>query len=429
MPRKAKNRTMNKLRSIVLTLKNSETFKKIILWAIVIFLFLYVFSIPSFSAKKVLNYISYVFVAGIIGCSFLYTFLYLKFPKNKFFVLPLILVAIGFIGTSIYLHNFDSYRRWLTLLLMTLTMYAIYLSFLIIDNPRFIMKIIIFAFLAFSIYFAIVYRKYILSFNISADLRFEIYFDNVNTLGFYFSILFVMAFYIALTFKKKRELLYCLAALVFFGLGLFTASRSFILVSVGGAIGVLFLRFKQKKLIFLIVLVALIVLLVILINSVPFLKDQFDRMLFTVFGIGNSKVDGSTLQRTVWANYAFTLGSENILFGYGVDGFANISGIGTYAHNNFAEMICDFGIFGIITYYLMFVVLGAKAFRSKDTNVNFVAVLLFIYFIRSFFGVLYYTKDSYLIFALCLYLTKDIEGIIGYREKKLKLNDCYDVYI
>ena len=399
------------MKSLILRLKNNNALKKVLYVGILVFLFLYSFSIPAFSGRPVWYIISYFLMAVLAGCTVIYTFLYTKFKINKWIIVPALFVAYAFLGTAFYSHSFvGSSGRigWTTLVLMLITLIIFYYAFVTIENKRLIFTILMSAFGLFALYFAFVYRDPILHLQLSSA-RLGSYFDNVNTIGFYFAIGSTLSLYLALFYKKKFELLYLIPSFVFAGLGLFTGSRAFIIAVAAAAITILFLKFKNHKIIFFIVLASLIGLFFVLINvpQLAFLKDQFDRTLYTLFGIGNSKVETSTVQRFIWPQYAFYLAGKNMLFGFGVNGFAIYSGVGAYAHNNFGEVLCNFGIIGFILYYLCFFVPLVLGFKQKDKEIYMVPVLVAIYFFRGFFGVTYYAKEAYLLIALCLFLTKD----------------------
>ena len=172
----------------------------------------------------------------------------------------------------------------------------------------------------------------------------------------------------------------------------------------------MYFKLKKHKVIFFAGLFSLIGLLAILINipQLAFLKEQFGRTLYTIFGIGNSKVDASTVQRAVWPGYAFYLAGKNMLFGYGVEGFSIYSGVGTYAHNNFAEVICNFGLIGFLLFNACYIIPVFLSFRNRDEYTNLVPILFSIFFFRSFFGVTYYSKEAYMVIALLMFLVKDI---------------------
>lgn len=396
---------MNKMKSFFLKIKENPKIRKVLYVSILVLMLLYIFSIPSFSGRPKWNVVSYIFMGALGFTTFAYTLLYQKLMFNKQLLIPVIFAAFALIGTAIYSHQF---RMWLTLILMCITMFVLFYVFTAIDNKRLIFKIIIFAFLLFGFYFLFVYRNDFKSINLSY-LRWGSYFDNVNTIGFYLSIAFTLSLYFCLTFNKKRELLYILPAILFFALGILTGSRAFIVVAVVGALFILYLRLKNHIWIFIVVVASLTSLFFILIN-IPifgFLRNQFDQTLFTLFGIGYSKVDTSTVQRMIWPEYAWFLGSKNMLIGYGCNGFSIFSGIGTYSHNNYSEVACNFGIIGLLLYYLAFASPMLFALKPKEKDIYLVFVLAILYFTRSFFGVTYYSKDSYLILAILYYLTNN----------------------
>lgn len=408
--------------------------KTVSYWGMVLFLFLYVFSIPAFSGRSVWYLVSYACMAGLIGFTFIYTFLYSKFVFNKWLILPTAFVLFSFFGTAIYSHSFVGKTGsigWTSLLLMLVTLFVFYYAFNSINNKRLIIYVLIAAFLVFAFYFAVHYRAKIIHLKLNSD-RIDTFFDNQNTIGFYFAIAYALSLYSSLFFKKKIELLLLIPAFIFFGLGFFTGSRAFLVSVIIGSVFVMYFKLKKHIIIFLISLGVLIGLFFVLINipQLAFLKDQFDRTLFTLFGVGNSKVDTSTVQRSVWPGYAFYLAGRNLITGYGVNGFSIYSGVGTYAHNNFAEVMCNFGVIGFVLYNACFIIPVLLSIKKKDDVVYLVPILFAIYFFRSFFGVTYYAKEAYLVIALLLYLTKDYKlPEFSFKKVKNSSNNCYEAEI
>ena len=400
------------MKKFFIMLKNNLIFRRILYCTIVAFLFLYTFSIPAFSGRGKWSILLYLFMAALIGSVGLYFILYDATLKiNKWFIIPTSFVVIAFIGTAIYSHwlvGRDGKAGWLTLLLMLITMIVFYYSYVAINNKKLVMMVLVFAFLLFAFYFAYVYRDKIIHLNLSSD-RISVYFDNQNTVGFYFAIAYAIAMYLGLFFTKKIELLFLIPALLFLFLGLFTGSRAFLISVAIATISAMYLKLRKHKIIFLAGLVSLMGLFFLFLNipQLAFLKDQFDRTIYTLFGVGNSKVDTSTLQRSVWPGYAFYLGGRNLLIGYGVNGFMIYSGVGTYAHNNFAEIICDFGIVGFMLFNLSIIIPFVLSFGTKESESRLVFVLALVLFSRCFFGVIYYAKETYLLLSLMFYLTKD----------------------
>ena len=256
-------------------------------------------------------------------------------------------------------------------------------------------------------------------------------FDNVNTVGFYFAIAFTISLFLGLIRNKRIEVLYLIPSALFMFCGLFTGSRAFLIVLMFGIISVLYVRFRKYKIIFLAVVFSLFILVYFLIQlpSFAFIKDQFDRTLFTLFGVGNSKVDTSTMERVIWPRYGFYLGLKNLFIGYGVRGFELVTQIGTYSHNNYSEIICNFGIIGFFSYYFPFILLIVLSLKSKDQNIKIVFPLAIIYLVRNMFGVTYYSKDTWLVLALCFYFTCDTGFLSTLFRKNNGVRNCLEINI
>lgn len=391
---------------VISRLKNNQKFDKILTICLVVSFALYIFSIPSFSGRAKLNLISY----GLMILSAVFVIakyvLFEKFTFNKRLLIPCLFALEAFIGTVIYSHAF---RHWLTIVLLVVTLIIFYYGFCVIGNKRLIYQIISFSLLGFGVYFAFYYRDAILSLNLDNPLG--NYFDNVNTIGTYFSLGSSIFLFLALTSTKKIEWLYLAPSLFLLFLGLFTGSRHFIITTGVAFIATILVGFKKKKWIAALIIVAVIGLFFIIIQ-LPFLsvlKERIDRGITTLFGIGNAKYDPSTVQRTIWPQYGFNLGGKEMVFGYGADGFSLYSGIGTYSHNTYSEIFCNFGIVGASLFFFTFIYSLLLAFRSKKRSTNFVIVGVVFYLIKGFFGVYFSSKDAYLMIALIMFLTKDVK--------------------
>ena len=418
----------NRFNSFLDTLRNNLKLKNIALYFLAGSMFLYTFSIPAFSGREKIYLISYALMALFAAATIFYTFVYNKFSFQKRHLIPVLFVSEALIGTAIYSHDF---RRWLSIFLMVITLFVYYFAFSVINKSRLSLKIIIFAFLIFAIYFIFIYRNQVTHLNI--DNRIGDYFDNPNAVGSYFSLAFAMSMYVAIIFEKKRELLYLIPSAIFGFCGVFTGSRTFIVLVIVSLSVILFIRFRTRKWLFLIIYAALVALFIVLINlDLPIfatLKLRVDQMLYTLFGLGNSKVDHSSVQRVLWQKYGYYLGSHNLIFGYGCEGFAIYSGIGTYSHSNFSEVLCNFGIVGFILFYSCYFVPFLNSFVGKQRDRFIVAVFVIYFIFKGFFGVSYYYKESYLIIALCMYLTKDSDFTNLFKRRTAISNDYCEVYI
>lgn len=386
------------------SLRSNLKIKKLLLFSVIGSMFLYTLSIPSFSGRAKVYLISYALMALFAGTTFIYVMIFDKFSFQKRDLLPVLFVLEALMGTAIYSHDF---RRWISILLMVITLFVYYFAFSAINRSRLSLKIIVFSFLIFAFYFMLIYRSQIL--HLKIDDRIGTYFDNQNAVGSYFSLAFATSTYIAIIYEKKREVLYLIPSAIFGLCGIFTGSRTFIVLVIVSVSVILFIKFRKRKWIFFIIYAGLIGLFFLAINLPIFatLKLRVDQTLYTLFGIGNSKVDHSSVQRVLWQRYGYYLGSRNLIFGYGCEGFAISSGIGTYSHSNFSEVLCNFGIVGFVLFYSCYLVPFIHSFKGMEKDRFIVSVFVIYFLFKGFFGVSYYYKESYLIIALCMYLTKD----------------------
>ena len=338
------------------------------------------------------------------GAAILYCYLYDDFRVNKSILFVPLFCVFSLIGTLLYSHQ---YRTWFSLVLLSISFFVFVYSFKVIKNKYLIICVISLALFFFSIYFIAYYRKEIMDFrSYTSDLfRLGWYFDNPNGVSAFAVIGFASPLYLILFWKNKYRLLFVFPVITSLLVGITTGSRTFLVIVVIVVIIFLYFKFSKHKIAYLVTLAGLIVLGAILIN-LPFLstmRDRLIRAIETLFGTA-SKVDTSTLERAVMIDYGFSLGSKRLFFGYGVDGFSLISGMGTYAHSNFAEMVCDFGLFGLVLFYLPLILFFFKTIGSKKVDKCFVLTLLIYYFIVSFSNVIYYKKIYYLMLAFLFYL-------------------------
>ena len=385
--------------------KKSLRCKNTLWWTIAVLLFIYVFSVPSFGESSgFIRYIIY-FSMALLGISvFGYCFLYGDFKISKISLLVPGFCIFSLAGTLSYSHEF---RSWFTLVLLALSFYIFVFAFKIIKDKYTIIVIITSAFFLFSLYYIFYYRKQIIDYRsyMNSSFRLGWFFDNPNGVSAYAVVGVAAPLYLFLFFNKKIRFIFIIPILTMFIVGLTTGSRTFLLIIFLMILIFFFFKFKSHKLIYFGVVVGLIGLGILLLN-LPFLttvKERLVQAIQSIFGVAN-KIDTSTLQRVVMIDYGFYLGSKRMILGYGVNGFASVSGIGTYAHSNFAEVVCDFGLIGFLLFYSPLIVLFVKSLTSKKIDKSFTITFVFYYLVVSFSNVIYYKKIYYLVLAFLLYL-------------------------
>ena len=336
--------------------------------------------------------------------TFLYLYLYsnFKIPRLSLFIPLFVLIAL--VGTLIYTKH---YRGWLSLVLLCMSFYIFFYSFKIIRRKEIVINITVISFFLFSIYYICVYRDYFLHPKtlFSSSTRLGSYFDNPNGVSAYSVIGFSFSIYGLLFFKSKWRAFFLIPAISMFLVGLSTGSRTFLIAIVIIFIFDLYFLFQKRKLLYLISILLFIGLFIGLINLpvLSGLKLRLINSIETILG-KSDKPDTSTLSRVIWIDYGFWLGGKSLFFGYGAGGFSEVSLLGTYAHSNFAEVICDFGIFGFIVFYFPLLYILIYSFVHRKEDIKLIIPIALYYFLVGFTNVIYYKKIYYFILALLLYI-------------------------
>jgi len=79
---------------------------------------------------------------------------------------------------------------------------------------------------------------------------------------------------------------------------------------------------------------------------------------------------------------ALRLWWERPIVGYGIDQFRYANRLyGTYSHNNFTEMLANFGVLGLLAFYLLYAVLAVRALRALMAGRRVAWVVLAIIFV------------------------------------------------
>lgn len=197
---------------------------------------------------------------------------------------------------------------------------------------------------------------------------------NSNTYGRVFSYGILAGLY--LTFYKKKWLC-LLGCLLFLGFSLSSGSRKAILIIIIGSLVMLFLRYGLKRPFAFLLASAAVLLILYAVIQLPMFSVANER--FTMLLEGSSK-DYSTNERNDMIDAAIELFKQKPVAGWGVEGFADASGYGRYCHNNFLEILANYGIIGFILYYsihayILIKLLTKLNMSNSDCVVMFTIVL------------------------------------------------------
>jgi O-antigen ligase len=244
----------------------------------------------------------------------------------------------------------------------------------------------------------------------------------------------ILANYIVAIKNKKilLKILTSIFATIGFYLLILTGSVSNLLVvSVVLVCSMAFLFGRRGKLILLISLVSFIIVFILIIN-LPFMsyfKERLSGMLNSLTGDNPYSGDDSFEARLLGAYYGMGLFVNKPFFGNGFDSvYANYS---IMAHNNFIEILADFGIFAFIVEEIMlfvpFVHSIKNAHLEKDSASNFFVFVVMLFIILfQFFLVSYNSKVECMLIPICMkYSGIDIVFI---KDKCHTCEESFDFY-
>ncbi len=238
------------------------------------------------------------------------------------------------------------------------------------------------------------------------ESRFGWEFGNVNVLAqrCSFSLIFAL-YYMIFTKKKASKIWYLLIVAATFTVILFSGSRKSVLVVAFVAVFLIMNRQKRtgvgKRLTAVAGAIAVIVAIVVVIMTVPAFEVARVRLesLFEVFLGGNFSV--SDMRRMVYIRRGLSQFLKSPFFGNGM--CYSVYMFGTYTHNNFVEMLLNFGVVGFIIYYSSYYISMRKAL-SKQFGYDRKRKILFIGIILSILvtemGIITY-YDRNIVVLLC----------------------------
>ncbi len=370
---------------------------------------------PYFSDRKPFNYLVYGIFAIFAIITLLYRFLFFEYEKTncRVFLLPFFAV-FSLISTIFLSHQF---RYFLTVFLLALSYVIIYFMLEQVGDNDLVIRITIYSLMLFAILFILHYREDIFNFSSFGSKRLGVdnYFDNVNSVAYYFAVCSILSLYYALYSKKLLCLLFLIPFCACFFVGVLTASRAFLVGVIASSLMIFVVRFRKRPVVLTLGLVAMTVGVILLFTLPAFamLKKRLIDMFNMLTGRGYS-TDFSTATRILWQDYAAYLGVHRLFFGNGLNGFAVYSGTGTYSHANIAELFCDVGILGLLIYYSVFIVAFYDLINKKMKYGAIVAMLLVFLISREFLSVAYTSKFNAFVFAFISY-----SGSLGvYRNRK-----------
>lgn len=231
--------------------------------------------------------------------------------------------------------------------------------------------------------------------------------NQANTFGMMNATTVIVAFYY-LFHRKRFKIFHILVMSVSFIYAMSSGSRKALLMI---CIGVLFLLFKKygiKKLYkFIIIGLLLVVAFVMLIRLPMFelIKNRMEQFVEVITEKG--KGDASAKARLQMITEGWKIFKDRILVGYGANNYRIVSTHNTYAHNNFIEILVNFGLVGFFLYYSVYF-MAFKNLRTSKTNAEKALLSIFVVrFLMEIAMVTYYDKIHWILIAFFLISSQD----------------------
>lgn len=351
----------------------------------------------------------------------LYGKIYLDFPTIMMFLFLIFNVF------SWMINGFNYFNQ--TVVILPILFLFIYQYLKNTKNIKLFSYLTFLGYLFFAIVFSVFYARELIDFvlgKVGDTARLGEAFGNVNGIGGFFAIGFAFSLYYGIIAKRYHNLVF--SALLLF-LSATTGSKTAIMLVVVSLVVVMIVKFGLKKWYITISIIVAFLVLVVIVLSIPqfsFLKDRIVKMFQVLIGTSGSQVDGSTASRLTMVSEGLFGFLQRPIFGWGHNGFnKHITYYGTYSHNNYIELLSDYGLVGFLTFESIIFVPLFKYFTRKPPIdrenegegkrlVSLMVILGIFVFFAQFVGVGSVSKEHYILFAFLSVISTD------YYEKKRK---------
>lgn len=224
---------------------------------------------------------------------------------------------------------------------------------------------------------------------------------------------------------KTVKVLLILTMIVLITMLLLTGSRQSTAMVLIGFLTIVFFRFRKanisKKTAALFLTAIILIVAYNLITTLPMfstINERFEKLFAGFFGDDTSY--DTDMTRKYYISRGLEAFYEKPLFGHGT-GYAYTL-YGTYSHNNFVELLMNYGLVGFCLYYVPYTILAVKLFKQALKN-DIIAIYFFTYtmlqIVIAVGWVNYYDRAAQIVTALAfgyLFIKKKEEN--GLNENK-----------
>ncbi len=205
-----------------------------------------------------------------------------------------------------------------------------------------------------------------------------------NGIGALGSISAFLAFYFYRHYRKIWSYLFCC---VICTLGVLATGSRGALLSMVFMLGlyVLLSGNFQTRLVRVGIFLSLAIVGMILIFNVPFLREAFGERMLAIFS--DKYEDSSAADRSFYVEVGWEMLRQKPLFGWGQNSFSfyidrfTDYGRRVYSHNNYIELLCNYGIVGLACYYWQHLRLLIQTVPRRKTAEGRLLLILLLRFL------------------------------------------------
>ena len=374
-----------------------------IIWLLTVFL-LFCFTVLDTS-----QYIS-IILLGVTILIFVLDFLF-NDMKSKFkfslFHIWGITFAVFCLLSSLWANNSEfAITKGLTILQILICMSVLYNHYSRNFDVNFLLSCIEYAGYALAVYTVFFYGIGFLKQSLTASIRLENEFANINSIGMACANAIIISAYYVL--HENKKIIYKLPFIII-SLTIVAASgsRKALAVLILGITCLYLFKYAGKNLLKTMLKFAVVIGVLVLAFSVILSMQMFDILNERMTGLialitGTGAIDHSAWLRQQYIKIGLEQFYETPFFGIGIDNARLLLlqhfGYTTYLHNNYVELLAGGGIVGTSIFYSIYVYI---LYKLKTNWVNYtsekVAVLLLIIaqLTMDFGLVSYYSKETY----------------------------------
>lgn len=298
--------------------------------------------------------------------------------------------------------------------LMMKTMWQLFILFFLTynlfceeeDSHEYLLKTLYIAgitMIGYSIYtYGIGYTLDVLKTSSSSHARLGTEINQANTFGILNATTCMVAFYYLL-YKNRFKLFHIVVLSGAFLFAMSSGSRKALLMVCAGILYLVYKKHGIKKLYKFVAIATVLIIVFIAVIQLPmfeFITHRLEQSVDVITGTGRG--DNSSRLRLNMILDGWDVFKERILIGYGANNYRMVTRYRTYSHNNFIEMLVDFGFVGFILYYSIYWSALKNLWTTKYDAGKALLTIFMVRIMMEMAMVSYYDKKHWILMAFFL---------------------------